>query len=66
MIIETVPVGSLETNAYIVAADDSPEAAVIDPGEDGGRILATAEAAGLTIKKIILTHGHWDHIGAVA
>ncbi len=66
MIIETVPVGSLETNAYIVAADDSAEAAVIDPGEDGGRILATAEAAGLTIKKIILTHGHWDHIGAVA
>ncbi len=66
MKIETVPVGPLETNAYIVAADGDGSAVVIDPGDDGGRILAVAEAAGLTIEKIILTHGHWDHIGAVA
>lgn len=66
MKIETVQVGPLETNAYIVAADGDGAAAVIDPGDDSERILAAAKAAGVTIEKIILTHGHWDHIGAVA
>ena len=66
MIIETVRVGPLETNTYIVAVDGDRSAAVIDPGDEGGRILAAVEAAGLTVEKIILTHGHWDHIGAVA
>ena len=66
MKIETVPVGPLETNAYIVAADGDEAAAVIDPGDDCGRILGAAQSAGLTIEKIILTHGHWDHFGAVA
>ena len=66
MIIETIPVGPLETNAYIVASDRDGAAVVIDPGDDSGRILAAVDAAGLTIEKIILTHAHWDHIGAVA
>ncbi len=66
MIIETVPVGTLATNSYIIAGDGETVGAVIDPGDEAVKILAAATAAGLKIGKIILTHGHWDHIGAVA
>ncbi len=55
----------LATNCYIIDAGNS-EAAVIDPADDGERILAEAQGAGLAIKKILLTHGHFDHTGAAS
>ncbi len=64
MNIKTIPVGFLGTNSYLV--HDGNEAVVIDPGADADRILATAEADGVTIKYIFLTHAHFDHVLAVS
>ena len=64
MIIEHLVVGPLAVNCYIVACKATKEAAVIDPGEEGSRILTKTELMGVKITSIINTHGHFDHIGA--
>ncbi len=63
MNIKTLILSPLDTNCYIVSAENG-EAVVIDPADDGEKILSAAREAGLEIKKILLTHGHFDHIGA--
>lgn len=62
--IETIPVGSLGTNCYIIYDDDSRQPAVIDPGEEGEKILSIINSLKVTVKLIIQTHGHFDHTGA--
>jgi hydroxyacylglutathione hydrolase len=64
MIIKMLKVGGLRTNCYIVADKPGGEALVIDPGDEAKVILP--ELHGLTVKLIVLTHGHYDHVGAVA
>ncbi|MDP1809010.1 MAG: MBL fold metallo-hydrolase, partial [Actinomycetota bacterium] len=64
LIIETIPVGSLQTNCYLIAAKAGGDALVIDPGGDAEKILSAAAKHDLKIVTIINTHGHWDHIGA--
>ena len=59
--IKTVKVGMLDTNCYILS--DGKEAVVIDPGDEVDKILR--ELDGLKLKKIILTHLHFDHVIAV-
>lgn len=66
MIFDGFSVGPMDSNCYIVGCEKTREAAVIDPGAEGKRILKKLEALGLTVKCIILTHGHVDHIGALA
>lgn len=66
MIIKTLPVGPLQTNCYLVGCPETLEGAVIDPGWDADIILAAAEAEGLTIKYVLNTHAHWDHVSANA
>jgi glyoxylase-like metal-dependent hydrolase (beta-lactamase superfamily II) len=66
LIIKTLPVGPIQTNCYLVGCPESFEGAVIDPGWDAPAILAEAEAAGLTIKYVLNTHAHWDHVSANA
>ena len=66
MIVQTLALGPTQTNCYLVAADSAREAVVIDPGWNADAILAKARSPVLTIKAILLTHGHFDHIGAVA
>lgn len=66
MIFDGFSVGAMDSNCYIVGCEKTREAAVIDPGAEGKRILKKLEAYGLTVKYIILTHGHVDHIGALA
>jgi hydroxyacylglutathione hydrolase len=66
MIVQTLALGPAQTNCYLVGAEPAREAVVIDPGWDADAILAAARSADLTIKAILLTHGHFDHIGAVA
>lgn len=59
--------GPIGTNCYVVRADDSSaEAVVIDPGADAPRILEELDALGARCTAILITHGHWDHLGAVA
>ena len=57
-------VGAIQENCYILASQQK-NAAVIDPGDDAARINALLEEKGLSVNMILLTHGHFDHIGAV-
>jgi hydroxyacylglutathione hydrolase len=60
-------VGPLQENCYLVrASGDASTAVMVDPGEEAERLLAAVEGAGVTLEAILLTHCHFDHIGAVA
>ena len=63
MKIITIPLGSYQTNCYILAQGD--RCLVIDPGEEADKVLGLLEKQGLTLEAILLTHGHFDHVGAV-
>ena len=64
LVVHQMSVGPLQVNCFIVACRRTSEATVIDPGEEGERILHFAEKKGLRIRKVVNTHGHFDHIGA--
>ena len=64
MKIQTIVVGELQVNCYLLT--EGNEAILIDPGDECEKIIAAAEKEGCKIAKILLTHGHFDHIGAVA
>lgn len=60
-------VGPVQENCFIVRAKDSPRAVIIDPGEEAERLLQAIAALGIeAIEAILITHTHFDHIGAVA
>jgi hydroxyacylglutathione hydrolase len=60
-------VGPVQENAYIVSAGrESGRAVMVDPGEESERLLAAAEALGVKVEAVLVTHCHFDHIGAVA
>ena len=65
MLIKCLPVGHLMTNCYIVTDEKTLECAVIDPGDESNTILWYLEDNRLTCRAILLTHGHYDHVGAV-
>ena len=65
MLIKTIPVGHLETNCYVVTDEDSLLCAVIDPGDEANAILDYLEDNRLKCVAVLLTHGHFDHVGAV-
>ena len=65
MNIDILPLGSYQTNCYIVWEDTAKTCAVIDPGFEPQTVLARLEQLGLTVDAILLTHGHFDHVGAV-
>jgi len=59
--------GPIGTNCYVVRAHDrAHEAVVVDPGADAPRILEELAALESTCAAILITHGHWDHLGGVA
>jgi hydroxyacylglutathione hydrolase len=62
MILETLPVGPLQCNCSILGDEISREAIVVDPGDDIPRILALLAKHSLTVKQILITHAHIDHI----
>ncbi|MBW2439940.1 MAG: MBL fold metallo-hydrolase [Deltaproteobacteria bacterium] len=64
MIIKTLAVGPIQANCFVVGCEDTLEAVVIDPGEEGDRIMQAVTASNLTVKYIINTHGHMDHVSA--
>ena len=61
-----VPVTPFQQNCAILWDEDSKRALVIDPGGDVDRILAAIEQVGVTVERILLTHGHLDHAGGAA
>lgn len=65
MILEVVPVGPLQTNAFVVGCPSKKECAIIDPGDEARRLVLLAEARELKVTKVLLTHGHVDHVGGV-
>jgi glyoxylase-like metal-dependent hydrolase (beta-lactamase superfamily II) len=64
--IEHRTVGVFEENCYLVTDESSNLAVLIDPGDEGQRIVDMVVAAGVTLQAVWLTHAHIDHIGAVA
>ncbi len=64
MLVKTIAVGALATNCYIIGCEKTKQAAVIDPGDEAGRILDAVREAGLKVTRVLLTHAHFDHIGA--
>lgn len=61
-----IPVTPFEQNCTLFWCEQTRQAAVVDPGGDLGRIEAALAAEGLTLSKILVTHGHIDHAGGVA
>ena len=61
----TIPTAPIEENCYIAYDEESKEALVIDPGNEGEKIFSLLKGEDLKVQTILLTHGHWDHIGAV-
>ena len=63
--VHTLPLGAYQTNTYIVHDSEASSCALIDPGYEAGTILDTVSGLGLTVDAVLLTHGHFDHVGAV-
>ena len=65
MNIKTIPVGQLETNCYVVVNEETLACVVIDPGDESNAIMDYIESNRLSCEAVMLTHGHFDHVGAV-
>ncbi len=65
MIFQALTVGFIATNCYIVGSDQTRRGMVIDPGADAREILTAINRLNLKIELIVITHSHFDHIGAV-
>ena len=59
-------VGPVQENSFLIRRDGSDRALLVDPGEEAPKLLGAIEALGVTLDAILLTHCHFDHIGAVA
>lgn len=64
MLFETIVVGDLGVNCYLLADSETKEGVVIDPGAEAEKILAVIRAKGIKVRYLLNTHGHFDHIGA--
>lgn len=66
MKIESLTVGPLAENCYLVIDETTNRAVLIDPGDEPDRILEAVRASGAVLEGIWLTHAHFDHVGAIA
>lgn len=64
--VRMLTVGTIAENCFVFRAQGSDRALVVDPGEEAERILALIDELGVTVEAILLTHTHFDHVGAVA
>jgi hydroxyacylglutathione hydrolase len=64
--VEMLTVGPVAENCFLLRRQGDDRLLVVDPGEEGERILAAIEATGAEVEAILVTHCHFDHIGAVA
>jgi len=61
----SLPLGSYQTNCYLVFGGENDRCVVIDPGDEAQKVLDAAAQLGKSVAAILLTHGHFDHVGAV-
>jgi glyoxylase-like metal-dependent hydrolase (beta-lactamase superfamily II) len=66
MDVRSFTVGPIAENCYIARRDGADRGLIVDPGDDADRILEAVSALGIGIDAILVTHCHFDHIGAVA
>jgi hydroxyacylglutathione hydrolase len=66
MDVRTFTVGPVAENCYVVRREGADRGLIVDPGEEAERILGAVEELGIGVDAILLTHTHFDHIGAVA
>jgi glyoxylase-like metal-dependent hydrolase (beta-lactamase superfamily II) len=66
MKIEIIPVTPFEQNCSLLCCTESGRAALVDPGVDPDRLYRAVDRAGVAVEKVLVTHGHFDHVGAVA
>ena len=66
MILEALTVGPFQENCYIVGDEGMGAGVLVDPGDEAVRIALAVEQTGLEIDRILITHAHIDHVGAVA
>jgi len=64
MILIRLVVGPLQVNCFILADEKTKEAVVVDPGDDAQEILKIIQDKSFKVKYIVITHGHFDHVGA--
>jgi len=64
MDVRMITVGPVQENCFLVS--EGERAVIVDPGEEAPRLLRAIESKGLTLDAILLTHTHFDHVGAVA
>jgi hydroxyacylglutathione hydrolase len=64
--VRQLTVGPLAENCFVLRSEGADKALVVDPGEEPERILAEIEQIGATVEAILITHCHFDHVGAVA
>jgi len=64
--VEMFTVGAVQENCFLVRPTGADKAVIVDPGEEAPRLLQAIEDAGVTLDAILLTHTHFDHVGAVA
>lgn len=64
--IETIVLGPVQTNAYLIASSETKEAVILDPAWDGPFIVEVAQSRGWKITQVWLTHAHFDHWGGLA
>src|SRR3954453_4300819 len=66
MDVRMFTVGPVQENCYLLRRDGSDRALIVDPGDESDRLLAAIDEIGVTLDGILLTHTHFDHVGAVA
>jgi hydroxyacylglutathione hydrolase len=67
LVVDRFELGPIGTNCYVVRADlRAPEAVVVDPGSDAAELILKLAELETSVAAILITHGHWDHLGGVA
>jgi hypothetical protein len=66
MDVRMFTVGPVQENCFLIRRDGASEALIVDPGEEAPKLLAAIDALGVDLAGILLTHTHFDHVGAVA
>ncbi len=66
MDVRMFTVGPVQENCYLFRRDGSDRALIVDPGDESDKLLAAIDELGVTLDGILLTHTHFDHVGAVA